>query len=94
MNRRRLAVAYHAVLNIDDLTTVYVERQAELLVCTDPADFEGTHVSSHYRYEAMHRGFAGVEAATAATKRAAEGHLACDEALSGRPRWEAGERNL
>ncbi len=80
---------YYAALDLDDLATVSVERQTELLVCTDPADPGGTEVWSDYRYEAMESGFGSVEAATAAARRAAEGHLACDEAWSGRPPWES-----
>jgi len=79
---------YYAALDLDDLTTVYVERQAELLACTDPADPGGTEVWSEYRYEAVQRGFGSVEAATAAAKQAAEDHLACGEDWSGRPRWQ------
>jgi hypothetical protein len=65
-----------------------VERQTELLVCTDPEDPRGTEVWSDYRYETIESGFGSVEAATAAARRAAEAHLACDEAWSGRPPWE------
>jgi hypothetical protein len=75
---------YYAALDLDDLATIYVEQQAELLVCTDPADPE---VRSDYRYTTLQRGFGSVEAATAAAKRAAEGRLVCDEPWSGRPPW-------
>ncbi len=79
---------YYPALDLDDLVTVYVERQTELLVCTNPADPGSTEVWSDYRYEALQRRFASVEAATVAARRAAEAHLACDEAWSGRPPWE------
>jgi len=79
---------YYAALDLDDLTTVYVERQTELLVCTDPDDPGGTEEWSDYRYGTVRRGFGSVEAATAVAKRAAEAHLACDEDWSGRPPWE------
>jgi hypothetical protein len=79
---------YYAALDLDDLTTVYVEQQTEYLVCTDPTDLGSIEVSSDYRYEAVQRGFESVEAATAAAKRAAEGHLVCDEDWSGLPPWE------
>jgi hypothetical protein len=80
---------YYAALDLDDLVTVYVERQTELLVCTDPEDPGSTEVWSDYRYEALQRGFGTVEAATAAAKRTAERHLTCDEAWSGLPPWES-----
>jgi len=35
---------YYAALDLDDLVTVYVERQTELLVCTNPADPGSTEV--------------------------------------------------
>jgi hypothetical protein len=76
---------YYAALDLDDLATVYVERQTEYLVCTDPADPGGSEVWSDYRYEAVQRDLGSVEAATTAARQAAEGHLACDEDLSGRP---------
>jgi hypothetical protein len=82
---------YYAALDLDDLVTVYVERQTELLACTDPADPGGTEVWSDYRYTALEGDFESVEAATAAAKRAAEAHLACDEAWSGLPPWESDE---
>jgi hypothetical protein len=82
---------YYAALDLDDLVTVYVERQTELLACTDPDDPGSTEVWSDYRYEAVQRGFASVEAATIAARRAAEAHLACDEAWSGLPPWESRE---
>jgi len=82
---------YYAALDLDDLTTVYVERQAELLACTDPADPGGTEVWSDHRYEAVQRDLGSVEAATAAARHAAEAHLTCDEAWSGRPPWESDE---
>jgi hypothetical protein len=82
---------YYAAIDLDDLTTIHVERQTELLACTDPADPGGTEVWSDYRYEAVQRGFGSVEAATAAARQAAEGHLACDEAWSGRPPWDSEE---
>ncbi len=85
---------YYAALDLDDLATLYVERQTELLACTDPDDPGGTEVWSDYRYETVRRGFASVEAATAAAKHAAEVHLVCDEPWSGRPPWKAeGEGN-
>jgi hypothetical protein len=64
-----------------------VERQTELLVCTDPA---GTEVWSDYAYAKLDNlpGFGSVEVASAAAKRAAEAHLACDENWSGQPPWE------
>jgi hypothetical protein len=83
-----LTYRYYAALDLDDLTTIYVERQTELLVCTDPADPGGTEEWSDYRYAAVQRDLGNVEAATAAAKQAAEAHLACDEAWSGRPPWE------
>jgi hypothetical protein len=70
---------YYAALDLDDLTTISVERQTELLVCTDPADPGSTEVWSDYRYETLRRGFGSAEAATAAARRAAEAHLTCDE---------------
>jgi hypothetical protein len=79
---------YYAALDLDDLTTLSVERQTELLACTDPADSGGTEVWSDSRYETVQRGFGSVEAATAAARRAAEAHLACDEAWSGQLPWE------
>jgi len=82
---------YYAALDLDDLTTIYVERQGELLACTDPDDPGSTEVWSDCRYEAVQRGFSSVEAATAAARRAAEGHLVCDEPWSGRPPWESDE---
>ncbi len=85
---------YYAALDLDDLTTIYVERQTELLACADPADPGSTEEWSDYRYETVQRGFETVEAATAAAKRAAEGHLVCDEAWPGQPPWEPdGEGN-
>ncbi len=80
---------YYAAVDLDDLTTISVERQTELLACTDPADPGSTEQWSDYRYAAVQRGFGSVEAATAAARRAAEAHLACDEDWSGRPPWEA-----
>jgi hypothetical protein len=82
---------YYAALDLDDLTTVYVERQAELLACTDPADPSGSEVWSDSRYETVQRDLGSVEAATAAARQAAEAHLTCDEAWSGRPPWESDE---
>jgi hypothetical protein len=79
---------YYAALDLDDLTTVYVERQTEYLVCTDPSDPGSTELWSDCRYRPMASGFESVEAATAAAKQAAEAHLACDEDWSGRPPWE------
>jgi hypothetical protein len=80
---------YYAALDLDDLATIYVEQQTELLVGTDPADPGGTEVWSHYQYTALADlpTFGSVKAATAAAKRAAEGGLACDERWSGRPPW-------
>jgi recombination protein RecA len=78
---------YYAALDLDDLATVSVERQTEL-ACSDPADPGGTEVWSDYRYETVQRDLDSVEAATAAARRAAEAHLACDEAWSGQPPWE------
>ncbi len=80
---------YYTALDLDDLTSVYLERQTEYLVCTDPADPGSTEVWSDYRYETVQRGFESVEAATATARRAAEGHLACAEAWSGLPPWES-----
>jgi hypothetical protein len=85
---------YYAALDLDDLTTVYVEWQAELLACADPADPASTEVWSDDRYEAVQRGFDSVEAATAAAKHAAEAHLACDEDWSGRPPWQPQEEGI
>ncbi len=82
-----VTVRYYAALDLDDLTTIYVERQTELLACTDPADPGSTEVWSDYRYEAVQRGFGSVEAATAAAKQAAAAHMACDEDWSGQPPW-------
>ncbi len=79
---------YYAALDLDDLTTIYVERQTELLVCTDAADSGSTEEWSDYRYTTIASGLGSVEAATAAAKRAAEGHLVCDEDWSGLPPWE------
>jgi hypothetical protein len=85
---------YYAALDLDDLTSIYVERQTEYLVCTDPADPGSTEVWSDDRYKAVQRGFGSVEAATAAARRIAEAHLACDEPRSGQPPWEPeGEGN-
>jgi len=83
-----LTYRYYAAVDLDDLTTIYVERQTELLVCTDPADPGGTEEWSDCRYAAVQRDLGSVQAATAAARRAAEAHLACDEAWSGRPPWE------
>jgi hypothetical protein len=80
---------YYAALDLDDLTTIYVERQTEYLVCTDPADPGGTEVWSDSRYEPVQRDLGSVEAATAAAHRAAEAHLACDEDWPGLPPWES-----
>jgi hypothetical protein len=80
---------YYAALDLDDLATDSVERQTEYLVCTDPADPGGTEVWSDSRYKTVQRDLGSVEAATAAARRAAEAHLACDEAWSGRPPWES-----
>jgi hypothetical protein len=86
---------YYAALDLEDLTCIYVERQTELLVCTDTDDPGSSEVWSDYRYEAVQSGFGSVEAATAAARRAAEGHLACDEDWSGRPLWDSeGEGSL
>jgi hypothetical protein len=74
---------YHAALDLDDLTTIYMERQTEYVVCTDPADPGGSEVWSDYRHATVQRRLGNVQAA-AATKRAAKAHLACDEAWSGR----------
>jgi hypothetical protein len=79
---------YYAALDLDDLTTVYVERQTEYLVCTDPSDPGSTEVRSDYRYETVQRDLGSVEAATAAAKQAAAAHLTCDEDWPGRPPWE------
>jgi hypothetical protein len=79
---------YYAAVDLDDLTTIYVEQQTEYLVCIDPADPGSTEVWSDYRYATVERGFGSVEAATAAARRAAEAHLACDERWSGRAPWE------
>ena len=80
---------YYATLDLDDLTSIYVEQQTELLVCTDPADPGSTEVWSDYSYAAVQHGFDSVKAATTAARHAAEAHLVCDEVWSGRPRWEA-----
>jgi hypothetical protein len=80
---------YYAAVDLDDLTTVCVERQTKLLVCTDPADPGGTEVWSDYRYETVRRDLGSVEAATATARRAAKAHLACDEDWSGQPPWES-----
>jgi hypothetical protein len=86
---------YYAAVDLDDLTTVSVERQTELLVCADTADPGGTEVWSDYRYETVQRDLGSVEAATTAARRAAEAHLACDEEWSGQPPWDSeGEGNL
>jgi hypothetical protein len=82
---------YYAALDLDDLATVYVERQTELLACTDRVDPGGTEVWSYSRYETVQRGLGSVEAATVAARQAAEAHLTCDEAWSGRPPWESEE---
>jgi hypothetical protein len=82
---------YYAALDLDDLTTVYVERQTEYLICTDPADPGGSEVWSDYRCATVQRDLGSVEAATAAARRAAEAHLACDEDWSGLPPWESEE---
>jgi hypothetical protein len=79
---------YYAALDLDDLTSIYVERQTEYLVCTDPDDPGSTEEWSDYAYATVQRGLGSVEAATAAARRIAEAHLACDEAWSGRPPWE------
>jgi hypothetical protein len=76
-------------VDLDDLTTIYAERQTEYLVCTDPADPGGSEVWSDSRYTTLHRGFDTLEAATAAAKQAATRHLVCDERWSGRPPWES-----
>jgi hypothetical protein len=75
---------------VDDPASLYVERRTEYMVCTDPTDPGGTEEwpDYDYAYEAVQRGFASVEAATAAGKQTAEAHLACDEAWSGLPPWE------
>jgi hypothetical protein len=78
---------YYAAVDLDDLTTIYVERQTEHMVCTDPVDPGSTEVWSDYRCEPLRRGFGSVEAATVAARRAAEAHLVCDEDWSGRPPW-------
>jgi hypothetical protein len=80
---------YYAALDLDDLTTIYVERQTEYMVCTDPADPGGTEVWSDYRYAAVQRDLGSVEAATATARRAAEAHLACDEHWPGQPSWQS-----
>jgi hypothetical protein len=80
---------YYAALDLDDLTSVYVERQTEYLVCTDPTDPGGSEVWSDCRYEAVERDLGTVEAATAAARQAAEAHLVCDEDWRGRPPWES-----
>jgi len=86
---------YYAALDLDDLATVYLERQTEYMLCTDPADPGSTEAWSDTRYETVQHGFASVEAASAAAKRAAEAHLACEEDWPGRPPWEAtGEGSL
>jgi hypothetical protein len=82
---------YYAALDLNDLTTVYVERQTEYLVCTNLADPGGSEVWSNYRYATVQRHLGNVEAATAAARHAAEAHLACDEDWSGRPPWESDE---
>jgi hypothetical protein len=79
---------YYAALDLDDLTTVFVEQQTEYMVCTDPSDPGSTELWSDYRYRPVATGFESVEAATAAAKQAAEAHLVCDEDWSGRPPWE------
>ncbi len=78
---------YYATLDLDDLTSIYVEQQTELLVCTDPADPGNTEVWSDYSYAAVQHGLDSVEAATTAARHAAESHLVCDEVWSGRPHW-------
>jgi hypothetical protein len=80
---------YYAAIDLDDLTTITVERQTELLACTDPADPGSTEVWSDCRYETVQRDLGSVEAATATARRAAEAHLACDEDWSGRSPWES-----
>src|SRR6266511_1521424 len=80
---------YYAALDLDDLATIYVERKTELLVCTDPADPGSTEQWSDYRYETVRRGFGSVEAATAAARHAAEGHLTCEADWPGLPPWES-----
>jgi hypothetical protein len=52
-----------AALDLDDLTTVYVEQQTEYLVCTDPGS---TQVRSDCRYRPVAGGFERVEAAATA----------------------------
>jgi hypothetical protein len=78
---------YYAAIDLDDLTTICVEQQTELLVCTDPADPGGTEIWADARYTTLHRGLGSVETATTAAHRAAECHLVCDEPWSGRPPW-------
>jgi hypothetical protein len=86
---------YYAALDLDDLTTISVERQTELLVCSDPADPGDTEVWSDSRYQTVQRGLGSVEAATAAARQVAEAHLACDEDWSGLPPWDSdSEGNL
>jgi hypothetical protein len=86
---------YYAAIDLDDLTTICVDRQAELLVCTDPADPGGTEVWAEVHHATVQRGLANAEAATTVAKRAAERHLVCDERWSGRPPWtDEGEGTL
>jgi hypothetical protein len=73
---------------VPDLQRCSVEQQTAYMVCTDPADPGSTEVWSDYRYTTVQRGFASVEAATAAAKRVGGCHLDCDEDWSGLPPWE------
>jgi hypothetical protein len=78
---------YYAAADPDDSAAITVERDAEFMVCTDPADPGGTEVWSAYRWAVLQSGFATVQAATDAALEAALAHLVCEEPWSCRPPW-------
>jgi hypothetical protein len=79
--------SYYAAVDEQNPPAITVDRETELMVCTDPEDPGGTEVWSGYRWTALQSGFATVQVATDAALRAAQAHLVCQEPWAGRPSW-------
>jgi len=79
--------SYFAAVDEENPAAITVQRDTEFMVCTDPYDPGGTEVWSAYRWTALQRGFATVQAATDAALETAQAHLVCEEPWSGGPPW-------
>jgi hypothetical protein len=79
--------SYYAAADEQNPPAITVDRETELMVCTDPEDPGGTEVWSAYRWTALQSGFATVQVATDAALQAAQAHLVCQEPWAGRRPW-------